>query len=157
MDKRDRHAVAYRYIIKDIVVAPDTVCGFEGCKVVLPEDRMIRLLLERFHQAPEFDADLTRKRIWQGICEQHQEIHPAEQQSMDWPLITNFVALADNILLKVDGWLDRVFKEDVDVALCSGWPPFVNSIMLSFEDAYGFGCADGATQTFVAPDVRSSG
>lgn len=76
---------------------------------------------------------------------------------MDWPLITHFVALADNILVKLDGWLDRVFRREVDVALCAGWAPFVNSIMLSFEDAYGFGCADGATQTFVTPDVKSAG
>lgn len=157
MAKLERRAAPYRYIYKDVPLEPSTICGFEGCTVELPKDDEIQSLVEDFHQVPKFNYKLTRKVIWQLICERHQELSPVEQSTPEWPLVTKFAKLADHLIGKVDDLLDTIFSDDISLVSCAGWLPFVSSIILCCEDACDYGALDRPVQLQVAPIVSCSG
>ena len=157
LDKLERRAAPYRYLVRDIPVEPSTICGFLGCSAELPEDETIQSLVEKFHQAPQFDSDLTRKQIWLQICERHQALGPPQKCIPDWPLETNFIQVADNLIEKLGNWLDAVFSDEMSLVSCAGWQPFVSSIMLCCEDALEFGSLERLAQFKIAPRVSCAG
>ena len=157
LDKLERRAAPYRFLVKDVPTAPSAICGFQGCSVELPEDDMIQSLIKQFHQAPQFDRDLTRRQIWLQICEHHQELGPVQKVIPDWPLDINFAKVADILIEQLGNWLNAVLSDEMTLVSCAGWQPFVSSIMLCCEDALQFDYVERYIQINIAPGTSCAG